>query len=269
MKLKIASITALCFVGLSATIFTACQRERDTDTTDGAETALMERNSDDVVAITEQASTGNLSQFKKERGCATITIDSLSTPRTITVDFGAANCLCQDGKNRRGKIIRSFTGKYKDVGSVHSITYNNYFVNDNQIKGYKTVTHNALNAALNENYTVDTKDTLVKAANAGTVTWQSIRNREYVVGYNTSIWGDDVLHITGSGSGVRANGFTWAMNITQPLVVEMACQYKIVSGEMQIQPQGKALRTVNYGSGTCDNQATMTINNKVFTFNFK
>jgi hypothetical protein len=269
MKLKTMAITALSFLSISAFIFTSCQRERDTDITEGEETAMMDNNNNDVVAILDQASTGQLSQFKKERGCATITIDSISTPRKITVDFGATNCLCLDGKNRRGQIICTYTGKYKDANSVHSITYNNYFINDNQLKGYKTVTNNGLNAANNPNYTIDTKDTVIKANNAGTVTWQSVRNREYVAGYNTPIWSDDMFKVSGSGSGTRANGNAWAMTITTPLMIDHNCKYKIISGEVQIQPQGKALRVLNYGAGTCDNTATLTINGNVRTFNFK
>jgi hypothetical protein len=270
MKKTTIAVTALFFIALSALVFTSCQRERDTDLTEGEETALMERTGDDVVSITDQASTGQISQFKKERGgCATITIDTLSAPHTITVDFGATNCLCQDGKNRRGQIIRSFTGKYKDAGSTHTIRYNNYFINDNQLKGIKTVTNNGLNTAGNPNYTIDTKDTIIKANNAGTVTWMSNRNREYTVGFNTPVWSDDVFMVTGSGSGIRANGYSWSMNITTPLTIDCSCKYRIVAGELQIQPQGKPLRTLNYGSGACDDAATLTINNKVFAFNFK
>jgi hypothetical protein len=270
MKKLSILLTAAFFVAMSAVVFTSCQRERDTDATDGEETALMERNGDDVVSIMDQASTGLISQFKKERGaCATITIDSISVPRTITVNFGNANCLCQDGKNRRGIILCTYTGKYKDPNSVHTITYNNYFINDNQLKGYKTVTNNGVNAAGNINYTVDTKDTVIKANNAGTVTWQSTRNREFTAGFSTPIWGDDMYKITGNGSGVKANGNSWTMNITTPLTIDCNCKYRIVAGEIQMQPQGKALRTLNYGAGTCDNDATVTINNKVFAIKFK
>jgi hypothetical protein len=269
MKMKTLLLTAICFVGVAATVFTSCQRERDTDTSEGEETAMMERNGDDAVSITDQASTGQLSQFKKERGCATITVDTINMPHVITVNFGATNCLCADGKNRRGIITRTFTGKFKDSASVHTIGYDNFFVNDNQIKGYKTITNNGTNAAGHITYTIDTKDTVIKANNAGTVTWQSNRTREYILGFNTPIWSDDKFTVSGSGSGVKANTFTWSMNITTPLQIDNGCKYRIVSGEVQIQPQGKALRTLNYGSGTCDNDATMTINNVVRAFKFK
>jgi hypothetical protein len=270
MKLKTISITAFSFLAAGALFFTACQRDRDTDTTEGQDIAFFEKNTDDDFNLTEQASTGNISSFKKSRGaCDVITFDTLSTPKKITIDFGSANCLCGDGKNRRGKIIRTFTGKFKDVGSVHTVTYDNYFVNDNNLKGVKTITNNGPNSAGNLTYNIDVKDTVIKANGAGTATWMSNRVREYFDGYNTPIWSDDKFRITGSASGTRANGNSFSMNITTPIIVDLSCPARIISGVVSIQPQGKALRTLDYGNSTCDNQATVTINNKVFTIQIK
>jgi hypothetical protein len=269
MKLRSVLLTTACFVAVAGTVLTSCQRERDQDTSDGAEVALFERESDDVVGISQQAYDGDLGQYKTRGNCATVTKDTISFPRTITVDFGPNNCLCKDGKNRRGTILISYTGAYKAAGTIRTITYNNYFVNDNQIKGIKVVTNNGTNVAGNINYTIDTKDTIVKANAGGIVTRQSLRNREYIAGANTAQWIDDKYSITGNASGVRANGFNWSMTITQPLIVDHSCVYRITQGAMEIQPQGKALRTLDYGNGSCDNNATLTINNKTFNIQFK
>ncbi len=272
MKYKVITLTTACFLAITALIFNSCnkQTEKDIDTSAGDDTALLERDNDDVYSITDQAADGSLIQYKQIRGaCDTIIRDTLSTPRTVTVDFGPTNCLCSDGKYRRGKIIRSYTGKYKQVGSVHTITTDGYAVNDNQIFATKTVTNNGLNANNNLNFTVTANDSVVKANNAGIVTWMSTRNREWFSGDSTKQWNDDKYSITGNGSGVKKNGIAWTMNITQPLIVDHSCIYRIISGELQIQPQGKALRTVNYGAGTCDNDATVTINGVVKNIKFK
>ena len=34
----------------------------------------------------------------------------VSDTRTLTIDFGSTNCLCPDGRYRRGKIVVVFTG---------------------------------------------------------------------------------------------------------------------------------------------------------------
>jgi hypothetical protein len=246
--------------------FTSCQRERDTDVSEGEETVLFERAGDDVYAITDQASTGDLAQY---RSCATIIHDTLNTPHVLTVDFGTTNCLCADGKLRRGKIITTYTGPFKQAGTVRTTTYDDYFVNDHQLKGIKIVTNNGLNSNNNPSWTIDTKDTIIKANNGGTVTWQSIRNREKIAGSSTPMWTDDKYSITGNGSGVKANGNNWSMTISNPLIIDHNCVFRIISGTIQFQPQGKVLRTLDYGNGTCDNDATVTINNKIFNIKFK
>ena len=38
----------------------------------------------------------------------------------------------------------------------------------------------------------------------------------------------------------------------------------VVAGEIQIQPAGGNLKTINYGNGTCDDQATVTINGSTY-----
>jgi hypothetical protein len=269
MKLKTVAITALSFLAIGSLVFTSCQRERDTDTTETTETALLERTNDDVLNIADQGNTGSLGQFKTRGGCATVTRDTINIPHTITIDFGTTNCLGQDGKNRRGIINVSYTGKYKDSGSVKTITSSNFYVNDNKVVMNKTVVNHGKNAAGNTYYTIDAIDSIYKANNAGTIAWTTSRMREFTAGENTVQWIDDMYKVTGTASGMRANGLTWSMNITQPLVIDCSCVYHIVSGQMQMQPQGKALRTMDYGNGACDNAATVTINNKTFNITFK
>lgn len=73
---------------------------------------------------------------------------------------------------------------------------------------------------------------------------------------------DDVYEITGSASGSK-NGNSYTMTIIQPLVRALACNW-ISSGKMEIQPSGALLRTIDFGAGTCDDQATVTIAGTVY-----
>jgi hypothetical protein len=269
MKLKTISLSTICFLLITILIF-SCQRSKNNSTedmADGKDNALCESTQNDVLNMTDEVGNyGTLIGFKKSRACATFTIDTISIPHIITIDFGNVNCVCADGKTRNGKIIRTYTGKYKDSGSVHTITFDGYQVNGNNILGYKTVTNNGENANGNYNYTIDTKDTIIKANNAGTITWQSLRNREWLNGYPTPIHNDDEYSITGNGNGTRLNGNTWTMNITNPIIVDLSCAYRLTQGTMVITPSNKPARTIDYGNGTCDNQATLTVNGVVFPF---
>jgi hypothetical protein len=194
-------------------------------------------------------------------GCVTVTVDTVSSPRKIIIDFGATNCLCIDGRNRRGKIIATYSGKYKDSGTVIGISLDNYFVNDNQIKGTKTITNKGKNGQGNLVYEVDVNGQVVKANNKGTITWISLRQREWMAGANTPLYIlDDVYGITGTANGTNASGNAYAITITQALVRKMNCKW-FESGIVTLVPEGLPAVTLNYGSSGCDANAVVTINN--------
>jgi hypothetical protein len=250
-------------------LLTDCNRKNknnDNDTEIVADNALSESAYNDVLNIADDASdknTGdNLGNYKTSSNCATVTHDTLSTPKTITIDFGAANCLCNDGRYRRGKILVSYTGHYRDSGSVHTITFDAYAVNDRQIMGSKTVTNMGHNSFGHPYFSIIVNGLIIKPT-GDSITWNSNRTRVWTQGDSTQTRLDDVYEITGSASGTKGST-NYTMTIIQPLVRHMDCNW-ISSGKIELQPSGKPLRTIDYGAGTCDNTATVTINGTVYT----
>jgi hypothetical protein len=150
------------------------------------------------------------------------------------------------------------------MGSSHTITFDNYFVNDNQVTGTKTVTNTGVNASGQPVFTINVTGSIIRSGGAGTISWTSSRTRTWITGYNTGNWRDDVYEITGTGTVTRASGKTFDINITTPLHVALDCKW-IESGIVQITPQGSNVRTLDYGSGTCDDQATLTLNGKTYS----
>ncbi|MEZ5046718.1 MAG: hypothetical protein R2831_06975 [Chitinophagaceae bacterium] len=269
-NIALKSIMAVCVAALMITV--SCKRTTNTADEKNLEAAkdnaFAEIMYNDIQSIADEASEvqtgGSLENYKTASNCATITHDTLSTPKTITIDFGATNCLCNDGKYRRGQILVSYMGFYKDSGSMHTITFNQYFVNDNQILGTKQVVNNGHNSINQLNFSVTVNGLIIKATSLDSIIWNHNRLRTMIQGENTTVKYDDVYSITGSGSGQRANGVPYTMNIVQPLIKAMNCQW-IKEGIMEIQPQGASIRSIDYGNGNCDNQATVTVNGNTFT----
>ncbi len=270
--------TAIKYFMVVATIgmlFTSCRKkedEKDTDTSSASDNALAEGTYNDVNNIADEAATGSLSSYltptqSDERSimstCAVITNDTTVTPRLLTIDFGPTNCMCSDGRNRRGKINVSYNGQYKDSASTHTISFTNYYVNDNQILGTKTVTNNGHNSSGNLTFSIVVNGQIIKASGGGTITWNSTRTREWIQGELTPTWADDVYLITGSANGTNAAGNSFTMAITSALRKEIGCRH-IVSGQLTLTPSGKPTRYVDFGSGGCDNQATVTINGNIY-----
>ncbi len=254
----------------TAFIFMACNRrdkDKDSDTSLAADHALSENVYHDAVNMADEASdksTGDhLSSYKTASNCATVTHDTLSTPKSITIDFGAVNCLCNDGKNRRGKILITYTGHYRDSGSVHNIAFDNFYVNDNHIMGTKTVTNMGKNSANQSYFSIQVNGLIVKAITNDTISWTSNRVRTWIQGESTPVRLDDVYQITGSASGTKG-GNSYTATIIQPLVKAVDCDY-ISAGVQTIQVAGKLPRSIDYGNGSCDNTAQVTIGSNVFT----
>ena len=274
MKTKFFFLRTITAIVLIGSVITSCKKEtttEDTDTQSASDNSLAESNFNDVQSISEQANDlGSLLSYKMQNpyqeltilsACATVTKDTVANPHTITIDFGATNCTCTDGKMRRGQILVSYTGPYRATGTVITHTFNNYFVNDNQVTGTKTVTNNGPNGAGNLIFAINASGNVILANNGGTISWTSTRTREWTAGSATQTVQDDVYSITGGASGTSAAGNTFVSQITTPLVRKMAtgCR-QIVSGVIVLSPANKAIRTIDYGTGVCDDQATVTIN---------
>ncbi len=252
-------------------LFTSC-RKKETESYENtlSDDSYASSTYDDVKTIADEAAkNGSVTSYKTDGTeetlagpCANVTVDTANSLKTVTVDFGTSNCTCVDGRNRRGKIIITFTGKYRDQGTVITHTFDNYFVDDNQVMGTKKVTNIG-----NYTYTVEVNGTIIKANNGGTITWTSTRTRTWTQGYNTLLIGDDVYEVTGSSSGTNAQGKNFTKTILTPLVRKMAvgCRRNFVQGTMEIVVAGGRTRKVDYGDGTCDDLATVTIGNRTRT----
>ncbi len=51
--------------------------------------------------------------------------------------------MCRDGRYRRGKILITFNGRYRQAGTETS--FDSYHVNDNHVTGLRTVENMGLN----------------------------------------------------------------------------------------------------------------------------
>ena len=262
---------SLCAIVLliAVCVVSSCRKKDkdkpDTDVQAADDNALMEGTSADLTSISEFAIAG-VNSFRTSDAmnimapCGTVTRDTLvpSDPDTIVIDFGPTNCLCQDNRNRRGKLQIVHQGHYFLAGSFRTITFDNYHVNDRKIEGTHTVTANG-NSSGNYTWTINAQGMKVTRPDGNYITWDSQRTRTMISGANTPFIGaDDIYEITGSGSGVNINGIPFTAIITEALRKAVNCNW-IEKGKITISPQGFADRLLDYGTSGCDNIATVTI----------
>ncbi len=209
-------------------------------------------------------------QFKN---CANISVSpSWSSgifPKTITVDFGDTNCLGTDGNYRRGKIIVSISGLYKDSGTVINTSLENYYQNDNKIEGAKTKTNLGRNISGNLAFIVTLENGVLTHVNNYRISWRSTRTSEWINGENTPLnILDDEYEIDGAANGVTRSGKLFTMDIIENLNIKLDCRW-IRSGIISIKPEEFSSRTVDYGNGDCDRIVTYTANGNSFQFSMR
>jgi hypothetical protein len=219
---------------------------------------------DDEVKATDDSITVNTSS------CPIITvnyIDSITKQRNLIFDFGDG-CVGADGKSRSGKIIVAVDGAFSITGTSIIVSLDNYHVNSYKVEGQKTITNTSnVSGVNNPSYSVSVTEGKISTPDGKSLSWNSFRNNEWVEGSNTPtyIW-DDVYHITGSSDGINSDGRSYTITITDQLKKQMSCRW-VNSGTMQIQPESLNTRILDFGEGTCDNDAVVTIKKR--THNIK
>ena len=272
----------LAILSLVALSLTSCLKNRLKKDQSALVNYKIETAFDEMTNISDQAITGNMVYYKSGQIIVTepgfkpadlkadcnviITIDTISSPKSVTVDYGSSNCSCNDGKTRRGKIVTTFTGQYIAPGTIITHTPVDYYVNDIKYEGTKTVQNMGLNSNSQPYFNVQI-DGVATLESGEVVDYTSTRVRTWTTGFNTLLNRfDDEYDITGTSEATFSSGEGYTGNTTSPIHIKVGCGFP-VSGTLDITPTGKPVRQINYGDGTCDYSFTVTVNGYTFTIN--
>lgn len=266
-QFKLVFAVCLMFIG-----FNSCQKEETASTVDEITLSLQETQTEETLAdvdlLVDETVDSNFSLLKSASiesaiyltDCPVITVNKTATPQVITIDFGTA-CTGKDGKVRSGKIIVTSTS-FTTFPSVRDKSFDNYIIDGKKIEGSvaKTITkdqeNNIRTAVIKENITITFPDGEGKATRIAELTRQYQRNKLLNPADNQIVsWG--TVEFT-QISGVKV---TKTITSTDPLVFKVACHH-IVSGTVSVTTSNNRSWTINYGDGTCDNKAILTIGDK-------
>jgi hypothetical protein len=202
---------------------------------------------------TEGVTSGNLS-------CAIYTLDDTipgEYPKTLTLDFGTG-CTSADGILRTGKLTYVFTGPLLNPGSTATVTFTNYTVNGYGLQGAYAITNNS-SEQVGISITTQVTNGIITYPN--TTNYHYSHNRTYVMtaGSNTPFnISDDVYSITGNSSFSASDGSNIVWTINTPLVKAIDCRY-IKQGVVGFVYNQSVSGTIDFGDGTCDNAATISV----------
>ena len=200
--------------------FTSCKRTEviEQQETNTANQQLQTDDTEDEVSNIADACMTTGSGFRTGEQdqilstCATVTKDTLGPNHyKVTVDFGPVNCASVGVKQRRGKILIDIVGNYKDSGSVRTVTFDNFYRNDNKVEGTRIITNAGRNSSGQYQWYIAANDMKITRVNGSYHTWNSTRTRTMTAGYLTPTRQDDEYQIVGfqEGEGVEIGCIIW------------------------------------------------------------
>ncbi|MEQ8360412.1 MAG: hypothetical protein RH860_13055 [Cytophagales bacterium] len=263
------------------TFVIACSEDEDVpseqqDTSASEDYSLADNLFENVSDVADQAEQDNEEYLEGGKSgsylgtCVTITLDSAlgSGSNKLTIDFDKSSCTGRDGRVRKGKVFVEWSGQYRDSGTVILTTFEDYFVDDHQLLGSRTVTNGGKNENNQTFFNIDVEGKVIKP-NGGEVEYVSNRVRTWTAGESTQGpllgWIDDEYEITGTASGTSSTGRDYEVEITKALEINLLCRW-ITAGTFELRPDGLAVREFDFGNGNCDPNASLTVNN--ITINF-
>lgn len=206
--------------------------------------------------MTNQPSTPNL-------GCYAITIwmaDVNTWPREVTLDYGYG-CTGASLYMHKGKIHYTISDKFSNTGATITATFENYTVNEYKIEGTYVIRNNG--SANGWNLTDSLKDGKVTYPDGTTwFTKTGTRTMIQTAGQNTLVLTDDEFDVTGNGVIKNSAGHTLTASTQTPIHRTATC-LNAVSGKLSL-TFDSLTGLLDFGTGECDNQATLTIGTKTY-----
>lgn len=239
---------------------------------------------DNVMGVNTEVGLGGIgvfgrsgSQNSRESGldsipaCITLTVTRLNAPDrfpvNIIVDF-EGGCLGKDGHMRSGKIITTYNGRLTVPGKSAITTFEGFKIDSISVAGTHTVTNSSAVGSNQRQFTIDISDAKLSKSSGAYSQWTSHRIITQVEGNSTpDLAIDDSFSITGAAHGkVKRDNelYAWQSEIVEPLRKKFACRW-ISKGVLKVWREtltsnSQWAGSLNYGDGTCDFWARLTIN---------
>ena len=273
--MKSSIFKLLMLVAIGALFFTSCEDENSSgiinseSITENETIALIETDdiADEVDNVIDDFLKEDLTLSSKEiasKGegivhggrpdCVTKTVDEEENTKVVTLDFGDG-CELPNGHILAGRIILSYTHDLDAETIIITKSFDGFSFNDVTVEGGNTIVRVRENENGNPQST-KTFNVVMTWPDGEFVTKEGTKSREWVEGFETRTWGDNIYLITGNWTATFKDGTVCSASIVEDLRREMACRF-IVSGIIEFTKDG-LLSSLNFGDGTCDNMAIFT-----------
>lgn len=262
-------------------VISSCKKDKTNNSTDTELAISIQQNdaeatkvydliTDEVNDLSASIDSADYNFSKTIDTCTSIVVNhpgATTWPKIITINF-TGECTTDNGNVLKGQIIINQTDRYRNTGMVRTISFNGFSINGNLVSGTKTITNVGLVNGF-KTYSVSiVNGSITTPAGEVLATREAERTRTWIEGESTPQKDDDVFLITGNTSGSTRNGKVFNANITIPLRVARSCRW-IEQGQITTTILDGPVVIIDFGNGTCDRIATITVNDNTRTITLR
>jgi hypothetical protein len=189
--------------------------------------------------------------------CVTITTVVNSTSKEKTIDFGES-CELTNGNVLSGIINLSYLKDMDLATKSLSISLEGFTFNGVAVEGSASIVRTRSNDSGNPQSDAEASFS-GNWPDGTTANFTANRTREWIEGYGSGYWDDNVFLISGKGTYSGKSGKVLMKETIVPLRREMSCRF-IVSGILQI-TRNETTVSLDFGDGSCDAKGILTYPN--------
>lgn len=265
MQSKTVKLNLFVTLLISVLFLASCEKEEENNIVEELsvekvqQTAEIDVTSDAVSSIIEEMYILDGTDERKSAAtflpdCMTKTVVINGNTRTVTLSF-AEDCEMQNGNILSGIITMVYVKDPTAQTRTISYSFTDFYFNYKHIEGGGSIERERFNVNENPQSTIN-QDITVTWPNGNSAHRIGVKVREWVEGFGSGTWGDNVFLITGNWTTEFPNGDVNSGIVTTPLRRELACRF-IVSGVIALS-HNESAGTLDFGDGSCDNKALFT-----------
>ncbi|MDJ1467315.1 hypothetical protein [Xanthocytophaga flava] len=207
--------------------------------------------------------------LEQECGTSTYTRNEAGQ-RIYTFDYGTG-VVC-DSVSFKGKITFVVT-TIENGYEVAVPDFNGYTENGRTYNGSYVVTITRIDSSRKQ--VTKYNNASVTYEDGSQIKWSSTHTLSYKLDVKENLpnggtsYSPSVTSTTGEISGINKKGTAFTATIEGPILTTKSCNYRKVSGNYLIETEGYSNAVLDYGDGTCDDKATLTIDGVSKTITIK
>ncbi len=271
-------------------LFTSCQKEQSSSEQEAQEVEASRISGeseseaetvfngvfDDAMGVNDEVAIGGTGVFGRVNVCPTVTVTRQNPPDLfpvrIEMDFGTNGCVGPDGHFRKGKVITIYTKRLLIPGAVAETSFEGFYMDSVKVEGTHKITNISTavtpgTAPVDRKFRVVITNGKLTKPNGNYISWNSEKTISQVEGLSTILPMDDIFKIEGGSRGQVKRGnllVGFNSNITEPLMKRFNCRWiakgMVKTTRVNASTNNPWIATLNFGNGSCDNLAVLTIN---------